>query len=68
MNTTLTDIITTGMNNPDCSFFVGSFTGQWLGLRYIVVLVLLYLLLRIAEKLAIEPLIDWLKKRFKKGE
>ena len=66
----LTEIITTGMNNPDCAFFVGSFYGQVMTMKGIITLMGLLLIFKILDKLVIEPCLEWIKKggkkRFKK--
>jgi len=63
MNTTLSEIITTGLNNPDCSFFTGAVVGQMLVFRWVITFFVLHFIFKIIEKLALDPLITWLKKK-----
>ena len=66
VNETISTILVNGMNNPDCSFFVGATFGQWLAIKYIMILVLLYFILKIIDKLALEPLIKWIKDEIRR--
>ena len=60
---TLAEIITTGMNNPECSFYVGAFMGQLGTIRLGWLLLCTYLLYKAIDKLAWEPFIIWIKKK-----
>ena len=62
----LAEIIKVGMDNPDCSFFVGVFTGQFVAFRYIVFLAVLYVVFKVVDKLALEPILEWIKKKIKR--
>lgn len=63
MNTTIADIIQTGMNNPDCAFFVGQFFGQFLGIKIFFYLVIFGIFFRMADKMAFEPFAEWVKRK-----
>ncbi len=60
---TLSEIIIAGMNNPDCSFFTGAFVGQWLAVKYLIIIWLIYVVFKFIDKLAIEPLTEYVQKR-----
>ena len=51
----LTNIITTGLNNPECAFFTGAFVGQGTTFRLIILLVGIQFLYKVMDKLAFEP-------------
>jgi hypothetical protein len=60
---TLADIIKNGLNNPECSFFVGSWVGQISIIKVVIVLGVLHLLFKGLDKLAFDPFWTWLKKK-----
>ena len=61
----LSEIITTGMNNPECSFFVGTFMGQIVSFKYVLFVAFVYLGTKIVDKLCLEPLISKIKNKIK---
>jgi hypothetical protein len=63
--TNFTTIITNGMNDPNCSFYVGLMSGQLMTVRYIFYLALIYFVFKFIDKIAFDPLIAWIKKKFK---
>lgn len=63
-----TEIVLKGMNNPDCSFFVGNFTGQFMTMNWIITILIIYAILKVVDKLAFTPLIDWIKSKIYKGK
>lgn len=60
---TLADVISAGMQNPDCAFFTGAFMGQWLAVKYLVIIWLIYVVFKFIDKLAVEPLMSWIEKK-----
>ena len=66
MNSTLSETILTGINNPECSFLVGTIYGGGLLLKYLIFLFVLVLISKAFDKLAFTPLIDWIKKKIYK--
>jgi len=60
---TLAEIIHTGLENPDCSFFTGAFFGQWLAVKYLALIWLIYVVFKGIDKLAVEPGLEKLKKK-----
>lgn len=64
----LTEIITAGLNNPECAFYVGAFTGQFMALRYLIVVLIIFFVFKIIEKLAFEPFISWVKNKVRGGK
>lgn len=65
-NTTITDIIKTGMNNPECSFYVGTFFGTIWVFKVIVILFFLFAIFKVIERLAFDPFVEWLKNKIYK--
>ena len=61
--TTIADIITTGLNNPDCAFFTGTFLGSIMIWKYFIVIAGLYIIMKFIDKLAVEPIIEWTKRK-----
>jgi hypothetical protein len=59
----LSDIITTGINNPDCSFFVGTFVGQLSLFKIVTFMVLSYFVFKIIDTLALDPFLKWIKEQ-----
>lgn len=57
------EIINQGINNPECSFFVGTFIGQTLSLRIMLFLSMIYLLIKAIDKLAFTPLLNKIKSK-----
>lgn len=68
VNQTLANIIIDGMNNPDCSFFTGAFIGSMFIIKWLFFLYLLILASKIIDKLALEPLLDWIKSKIYKNK
>ena len=65
--TNFTDNIVTGLNNPDCSFWVGATTGQYLTIKLLLILAVFTFLFELIDKLVIEQIVKWIKlKVFKK--
>ena len=64
-----TQMMEKGMNNPDCAFFVGSTMGQWIALKYLILLVIftiLYKLVGNVTQLAWDNMIRYVKKKIEK--
>lgn len=59
----LVEVITAGMNNPDCSFFTGAFFGQFIAVRYMLALAVAYFVISAVNKLAFQPILDWIKNK-----
>lgn len=55
------NIITTGLNNPDCSFFVGIWMGQFFALKYLIVLFMIYIAFKLIYNFIINPFINKIK-------
>ena len=62
-NITFADTLIKGLNNPDCSFFVGTFIGQIITFKLIFFLIGVYLVFKVVEKLVLDPILAWLKKK-----
>lgn len=65
MNATLETIISTGLNNPECSFFVGQWFGSIWFASVIMYILAAYILFKIVEKIVIEPLLNYITKKIK---
>jgi len=63
MNYTLADTISTGLNNPECAFYVGAFAGMGMIIKWLFALWILFLITKAFEKLAWEPLLNWIKTK-----
>jgi hypothetical protein len=61
----LSVIINSGMNNPEGSFFVGTFFGQYITFRLILLLILIYFVFKVVDNFAFTPLIDFIKSKFR---
>lgn len=62
----LADIITTGLNNPDCAFFVGQTFGISQAFGMVVFIAVFGTVYKLIDKLALEPLIEWIRKKIRK--
>ena len=62
---TLSEIINTGMNNPECSFFVGVMMGNVLMFKLFMMMAVAYFMFKIIDKLALDPTLAWIKRKFK---
>jgi len=58
----LNETISAGLNNPDCAFFVGSFTGSFLSFKYLIIVILLYFGFKLLDAFIVEPSIAKFKK------
>lgn len=61
--TNFTGIMEIGINDPNCSFFVGSFLGQFVGIKLFLYAVIFFFVAKAVDKLAIEPLITLIRKK-----
>lgn len=57
-----TENIIAGLNNPECSFFVGATIGQYFILRLFIWLAIVYIILRVLERLIFTPFLEWIYK------
>lgn len=64
--TQFTDSIVAGMNNPECSFWVGASLGNWLSFRYLIAILLFFIIWKALDKLCLEPGINWIKNKMVK--
>lgn len=64
---TFSENLMAGLNNPECSFFVGATVGQYLTLRIIFALVGIYIITKILDKLVLNPLLAWIYKKIYGG-
>ena len=63
MNVTIADTIRTGLNNPDCAFYVGQWFGMWLALKFFIFFAVAYYLFRLLDKVMLEPAAEWTKNK-----
>lgn len=63
---TLSEIIINGMNNKDCAFFVGTYLGQLTTIRIIIFAGVFYIITKVIDKLALNPFIEFIKKKLYK--
>ena len=61
-----TQTIITGMNNPECAFFVGQVTGQNEAVRMLAIVLLAAFIFKLVNKAVIDPIIEWVKQKVKK--
>jgi hypothetical protein len=62
----LNETIAAGLNDPNCAFFVGTFTGSSLSLKYLFIVVIGYLLFKTLDIL-LEPFVTKIKNKLKGG-
>ena len=61
LSSNLSTILMNGLNNPDCAFYTGQMFGQIIAFRTIFIILMIYLLLKIIEGIAVNPLIEKIK-------
>jgi hypothetical protein len=61
----LSEIIRAGMDNPDCSFFLGAFMGQIMVIRWVLAIYFIHIVWKIVDRLALDPFLDWVKKKWR---
>ena len=62
----LNETIMNGLNNPDCAFFVGTWTGSFLSFKYLIAVFVIFAVMKVLDRLALEPLITRIKNKFAK--
>lgn len=62
---TLAEIITTGMNNPECAFFVGSFFGSAFIIKIALIVSAIGFLYKAADNFIVEPLFTYIKRKWR---
>ena len=65
-NQTFATILINQMNDPDCSMLTGMTMGQLISIRWILTAFIIYAILKAIDKLAFEPLVDWIKNKIYK--
>ena len=63
MNTTFSEILMNGLNDPNCSFYVGGMVGQAYTFKIVITLFILYFVYKIIDKFAFEPLLNYIKNK-----
>lgn len=66
MNETLSSILLKGLNNPDCSFYVGNMFGQYTTFKIAFMIVIFYFFVKLIDRLALEPFLEWIKNKLYK--
>jgi len=61
----LTDTINLGLNNSDCGFFVGYFTGNMNSIELLITIGILWYVFKAIDKLAFDPLMKKVKKMWR---
>jgi hypothetical protein len=61
--TNFTQAIYNNVNDPNCALSVGAVGGMWFTFKYIVILAGIYIIMKAVDKLAIEPILEWIKKK-----
>lgn len=61
--TNIEKIIVEPLSNPACAFYTGAFMGGLFYLRVAFAMVTFSLLVKAVDKLAITPLLDWIKSK-----
>ena len=64
INQTLAETISLGVNNPECAFFVGTYMGQYITAKLFMFAILVYVALKFIERLALDPLIKYIKNKW----
>lgn len=63
VNESVGTVLSKQLVNPDCSYLTGMLIGQLMTVRLIIFILVVYLLLRIVDKLALTPLLEWIKNK-----
>jgi len=64
-NETLGTILIKGINNPDCSFFVGTWLGAFMTFRLIVIIIIGFFIFKLIDQLIINPILNVLNRMIK---
>lgn len=62
----LSSIISTGLNNPECAFFVGQMFGQYTSLKILLGMAGFIMVYKLVDNLALIPLMEKIKSLWKK--
>jgi hypothetical protein len=65
-NSTIGNIVLTGLNNPDCAFYTGAFFGQMSTTRIFILLWAGLIALKAIDKLDLKAILEYIYKSFKK--
>jgi len=65
VNETLATTLIKGINNPDCSFFVGSWLGAFFTFRIIVIVIIAFFIFKVIDSLIINPILSYLNQLIK---
>jgi hypothetical protein len=64
--TPFTNRIYEGLNNPSCDIFTGMYVGGYFTMKLVFFILISYVLLKALDKLAFEPLLNWIKEKLYK--
>jgi hypothetical protein len=59
----INETILTGLHNPDCAFYVGTFFGQIFVVKWLIFLLIAFAIVKAIDRLALEPILQWIKKK-----
>lgn len=59
----LTTVIQAGLHNPDCAFYTGAFIGQWMAIKWVIIILITLGVAKALDKLAWNPFLTWAKKK-----
>ncbi len=62
----LTDNFLSQVDNPDCSYLTGMFIGSGITMRMILYIFIIGMGFKIVDKLALDPLINYIKQKIKR--
>lgn len=60
--TNFTDTLYRGLNNPECSFFVGATVGQYLILKFVIAMIIFWFAAKFLDVI-LTPFLNLLKQR-----
>ena len=63
MNETLSTVISSAINNPDCAFLTGMFFGGMTLFKIAFGFMVVIFLFNALNKLALNPFLDWIKEK-----
>lgn len=64
----LTTNLLAQIDNPDCSYLVGMTIGESLAFRGLIIILIIVFIMKAADKLAIDPFIEWARKKIYGGK
>jgi len=51
------------IDNPACSYLTGMMIGTWFFVKFFIMVIGIYIILKVLDRLAFDPFLNWIKSK-----